>query len=277
MNKEFRSLIEDIKERYGMNQGEIAKRLGVTRQYISVVIGGGAPVSDALKKKILEVFPEVEYPNEVSDSYLPVVENAVKLYLKSNGMTMQDMADRLGVTQQAVSFALKSGMGVNAAKRWSEEFGFNVSFLTTGQGQLTDGTSSSQEIASVPLLPVFAQAGHLTGWSEGINEYDCERVISPIKDVDMAVHIYGESMSPDIPNGSVVYVKRINPRVFIEWGKCFILDTVNGPLIKYLAPGHNEGFIKCVSANPDPIYAPFEVSKEDVTGIYKVVMCMAMK
>ena len=212
--------------------------------------------------------------------YIPAVESAIKLYLKSNGLTMQDMADRLGVSQQAVSGAIRRGIGVNTAKRWAEAFGFSVEFLTTGSGQLMDGdptTILQQEPHSVPLLPIFAQAGSLTGWSEGVKEAECERVISPVKDVDMAVHIYGESMYPDIQNGSVVYVRRINPRAFIEWGRAYILDTVNGPLLKYLTPGSDEEHIKCVSANHDPMYAPFEVAKEDVLGIYRVVMCMSMK
>ena len=133
-----------------------------------------------------------------------------------------------------------------------------------------------EEQNTVPLLPIFAQAGHLTGWSESVMETECERVISPVQGVDMAVHIYGESMYPDIPNGSVVYVKRISGRI-IDFGKPYILDTVDGPLLKYVAPGHDDGFVKCISANHDPMYAPFEVSKTDIIGMYRVVMCMSMK
>ena len=212
--------------------------------------------------------------------YIPAVENAIKMYLKSNGLTMQDMADRLGVSQQAVSGAIRRGIGVNTAKRWAEAFGFSVEFLTTGSGQLMAEsltTNSQQEPHTVPLLPIFAQAGSLTGWSEGVEEVKCERVISPVNDVDMAVHIYGESMYPDIQNGSVVYVRKINPRAFIEWGRAYILDTVNGPLLKYLTPGSDEDHIRCVSANHDPMYAPFEVAKEDILGVYRVVVCMSMK
>lgn len=212
--------------------------------------------------------------------YIPAVEGAIKKYLKTNGLTMQDMADRLGVSQQAVSGAIRRGIGVNTARKWADTFGFSVEFLTTGAGQLmseSPTTISQQELYTVPLLPIFAQAGSLTGWSEGVEEVKCERVISPVQDVDMAVHIYGESMYPDIQNGSVVYVRKINPRAFIEWGRAYILDTVNGPLLKYLTPGSDDEHIRCVSANHDPMYAPFEVAKEDVLGVYRVVMCMSMK
>ena len=62
----------------------------------------------------------------------------------------------------------------------------------------------------------------------------------------------------------------------LQWGQAFILDTKEGPLLKYLAPGTDEEHIKCISANHDPKYAPFEVSKDDILGIYRVVMCMKM-
>ena len=158
----------------------------------------------------------------------------------------------------------------------------NANWIMTGEGEMLQELEirpgdNFAEPYTVPLLPIFAQAGSLTGWSEGIEEAKCERVISPVNDVDFAVHIYGESMYPDIQNGSVVFVRKINPRAFIEWGRAYILDTVNGPLLKYLTPGSDEEHIRCVSANHDPMYAPFEVAKEDVLGVYRVVMCMSMK
>lgn len=212
--------------------------------------------------------------------YIPAVETAIKNYLKANGLTMQDMADRLGVSQQAVSGAIRRGIGVATAKRWAEVFGFNVGFLTTGSGSLLDcdDTSFSQQRAephTVPLLPIFAQAGHLTGWSESVTEVDCERVISPVKDIDMAVHIYGESMYPDIPNGSVVYVRKVIGHV-IDFGRAYILDTTDGPVVKYIAPGSDDKHLKCISANHDPRFADYEILKTDILGMYRVVMCMKM-
>lgn len=212
--------------------------------------------------------------------YIPAVETAIKNYLKANGLTMQDMADRLGVSQQAVSGAIRRGIGVTTAKRWAEVFGFNVGFLTTGSGSLLDcdDTSFSQQRAethTVPLLPIFAQAGHLSGWSESVTEVECERVISPVKDIDMAVHIYGESMYPDIPNGSVVYVRKVAGHA-IDFGRAYILDTTDGPIVKYIAPGSDDAHFKCISANHDPRFADYEILKADILGMYRVVMCMKM-
>ena len=211
------------------------------------------------------------------------VAREIKDYLVEHGLTMTEVAARLGCSQQAVSNQLSGRkIGENVARKWAEAFGFNLVYLMTGEGSLIApgvtlmAVAKNVEPNTVPLLPIFAQAGHLTGWSESVMETDCERVISPVNGIDMAVHIYGESMYPDIPNGSVVYVKKISGRI-IDFGKPYILDTVDGPLLKYVAPGHDDGFVKCISANHDPMYAPFEVSKTDIIGMYRVVMCMSMK
>ena len=215
----------------------------------------------------------------------------LRLFRKANGITQLALAEYIGVTKQFISqvesgkVALPTGQlkKILDNDEWSLE---EYHRLKENLEALKASVKEGKEITvageygdvpfKVPLLPIFAQAGHLTGWSEGVKETECEQVISPVQDVDMAVHIYGESMYPDIPNGSVVYVQRINPQSFVEWGQAFILDTKNGPLLKYLAPGTDEEHIKCISANQDPKFAPFEVPKEDIYGIYKVVMCMRM-
>ena len=216
----------------------------------------------------------------------------LRLYRKANGISQITVAEYLGVSKGFISQVETGRVALpeekihkllNNDRGWSKEKYFDLldtidqmrrSPVVQMNSEVPVAAGDGDALLRVPLLPIFAQAGHLTGWSEGVMEAECERVISPVKDIDMAVHIYGESMYPDIPNGSVVYVKRVTN--ILQWGQAFILDTKEGPLLKYLAPGTDEEHIKCISANHDPKYAPFEVSKDDILGIYRVVMCMKM-
>jgi len=204
----------------------------------------------------------------------------VKKILGANGITQRELASRLKMSPQNLGSQLgKEDIKTGLLEDISRVTGIPMGAFFLGPHGAIDFSKKQTDVDvpnSVPLLPIFAQAGSLTGWSEGIEEVKCERVISPVNDVDMAVHIYGESMYPDIPNGSVCYVRRVSGRV-LDWGRAYILDTVDGPVLKYLTPGKDEDHLRCVSANHDPMYAPFEVSKEDVLGIYRVVMCMSMK
>ncbi len=203
----------------------------------------------------------------------------VKKILGANGITQRELASRLKMSPQNLGSQLgKEDIKTGLLEEISKATGIPMSAFFQGPVGAIDFSPKPVETEgadTVPLLPIFAQAGSLTGWSEGVEEAKCERVISPVKDIDMAVHVYGESMYPDIPNGSVVYVRRVSGRI-IDWGRAYILDTVDGPVLKYLTPGADDEHIRCQSANHDPKFAPFEVLKEDILGMYKVVMCMRM-
>lgn len=213
----------------------------------------------------------------------------LRLFRKANKLTQDAVADYLGVTKGFISQVEtgKSSLPEDKLQKlldnpqWSldEYKRMAASFLaisvTKPEDPVPVAVGDGDVLYRVPLLPIFAQAGHLTGWSESVMESQCEKVVSPVKDVDMAVHIYGESMYPDIPNGSVVYVRKVSGRI-IDFGHAYILDTVDGPVLKYLTPGTDDDHIKCLSANHDPKFAPYEVLKEDILGMYKVVMCMRM-
>ncbi len=160
----------------------------------------------------------------------------------------------------------------------------NTNWLKTGEGKMlksdagTMGVIEESEVIYVPLLPIHAQAGSLNDFVVAVKDSECERVVSPIRGADFAITVSGESMYPEYPGGSQILIKRINERAFIDWGKTYVLDTCNGTVIKRIFPADSKdpNVVKCVSINPD--YPPFEVNlQEDVRGVYRVLMCMAVK
>lgn len=162
----------------------------------------------------------------------------------------------------------------------------NKVWLLTGEGEMLKTSPGDvpaipppggEAAHVVPLLPLSAQGGPLNDFVLSVREADCEKVVSPIPGADLAITVSGDSMAPEYPNGSRLLIKRINEKAFIEWGKTYVLDTCNGSVIKRIVPSAKEGFVKCLSINTDPIYAPFEVSMSDIYGIYKVLLCMSIK
>lgn len=157
-------------------------------------------------------------------------------------------------------------------------------WLLTGEGEMLNSTKPNEQLAvksematSVLLIPISAQGGSLNEFVVSVRESDCERVVSPIRGADFAIQVSGDSMAPEYPNGSRVFIKKINERAFIEWGKTYVLDTCNGTVIKTLVPSDDKDSVRCISINPDPIYAPFDVRFEDMYGLYKVMLCMSVK
>jgi phage repressor protein C with HTH and peptisase S24 domain len=140
-----------------------------------------------------------------------------------------------------------------------------------------DDKPTNEEIDQemVLVIPTGARAGTLADFSTSVAQYDCERMVTPIKGADFAIQVTGDSMSPEYPSGSVVLIKKINENAFIEWGKTYVLDTENGAVIKNIRRTDNPQVIECVSLNP--AYQPFTMDTKYINGWYRVLMVLALK
>lgn len=166
----------------------------------------------------------------------------------------------------------------------------NLGWLTSGEGNMLrennvpptiqpelpkETTKKDPQSKIVPLIPISAHGGSLNDFSISVMNYECEKVVSPMMDVDLAISISGDSMAPEYPSGCQVLIKKINESAFIEWGKVYVLDTCNGTIIKKLMPSESPDKVLCVSINP--AYPQFEVAFKYIQGIYRVMMVMAVK
>lgn len=187
-------------------------------------------------------------------------------------------ASMLGIKPQTLSmWFTRNSFDVELVYTKCEDI--SSDWLLTGEGEMlkSERPQIEEGTEGIPLLPVKAQGGSLNGFAASPMLYECERIVCPIGGVDFAMTISGESMYPEYPNGSQIFVKKVNEKAFIEWGKCYVLDTCNGAVIKILVPGADESKVKCLSVNKDERYAPFEVAWKDVFGVYRVVLCMQVK
>ena len=160
----------------------------------------------------------------------------------------------------------------------------NIVWLQTGEGQmLLESCPAKQSIPQipdaymVPLLPLYAQGGSLNDFAPSVRMTDCEKVISPIAGADFAITITGDSMAPEYPSGSRILIKRVDEKAFIEWGRVYVLDTMNGTVVKEVRKGDSDDEVMCYSLNPDPKFQPFAVKLSNIFGFYKVMLCLSLK
>lgn len=138
-------------------------------------------------------------------------------------------------------------------------------------GTLTDTSTAD----SLLVIPTGARAGTIADFCDAVHEYDCERIISPVKGADFAMQVAGDSMSPEYPSGSQIIVKKINAAAFVEWGKVYVLDTENGAIIKVVRRTADPDVVECVSLNP--AYQSFTINTSFIRGWYRVIMVLALK
>ena len=154
----------------------------------------------------------------------------------------------------------------------------NIDWLLEGEGEMIKNVSDKEESTFfIPLMPVVATGGVLTEFSEGVIPHNCEHIRSPFDHADIAVPVRGDSMAPEYPNGSIVFVKRINPNAFVEWGKVYVLCTCNGNIVKEVHPANDSQHIVCRSLNTFHPVADFTVDTADIYSWWIVLGCVAAK
>jgi phage repressor protein C with HTH and peptisase S24 domain len=77
-------------------------------------------------------------------------------------------------------------------------------------------------------------------------------------------------MSPKYYNGDVVACKIIPKETFIQWGKVYVMDTIQGALCKRLFPSEKgDDYIKVVSDNEK--YPAFDMPKKEIRALAIVI------
>lgn len=220
-----------------------------------------------------------------------IVRDRLKQFIEYKGISVrafQLSADLSNSFVASIDQSIAHKTQIKIQKAFPE---LNMTWLLLGEGNMLresnvtqttnipelpkEATKKDPQSKIVPLIPISAQGGSLNNFSISVMNYECEKVVSPMMDVDFAISISGDSMAPEYPSGCQVLIKRINESAFIEWGKVYVLDTCNGTIIKKLMPSESSDRVVCVSINP--AYPQFEVAFKYIQGIYRVMMVMAVK
>ena len=128
--------------------------------------------------------------------------------------TQKDFANLLGCNEASISRALKGDekyLTDGLISRVQEYMNENVSAIPEQwikDFPSLDTIKVKPEQVTIPVIPTGARAGTLGDFAEGVKEYDCERMISPIKNADFAIQVTGDSMSPEYPNGRAAAFRR---------------------------------------------------------------------
>lgn len=186
--------------------------------------------------------------------------------LQSQGKvrTQGDFARLLGISQNSIS----------AAKNGDERY-LTDNLVERIQAIMEQATPAPDITVTIPVLPTEAMAGTLGDFALAVQDYECERMVSPVKGADFAIKIQGDSMSPEYPSGSVCLIKKVNEKAFIEWGKVYVLDTENGAVIKQIRRTDRENVVECVSLNP--AFQPFTIDCSYIKGWYRILMMISLK
>lgn len=129
---------------------------------------------------------------------------------------------------------------------------------------------ATQPGEGIPLIPVDAMAGVLSG-EQTVLEYECERYVVPaFKGADFLIPVKGSSMYPKYSSGDIVACQRVPMSgLFFQWNKVYVIDTCQGALIKRIKSGSDDDHVLIVSDNEK--YNPFELPLSSIYAVALVI------
>lgn len=145
-----------------------------------------------------------------------------------------------------------------------DEFDQGVDYIKGGAELLEESPTG------IPLIPIHAAAGILSGSSSQIMEYECEHYVIPgFNKADFLIRIAGDSMQPRYLSGDIVACQKLPRDTFFQWNKVYAIDCEQGVIIKRIKRSTDEDHIMLVSDNAQ--YDPVELHKSKVFGVGKVI------
>ena len=213
--------------------------------------------------------------------------NITNIY--GNFCSIMEQKEKLKVLNDAYALCIERGR-VKNRKEFADLLGVHRTTLSSAfngdEKYLTDklisraidvikSTPAEDTSGTVLVLPAEARGGTIADFVDAVHEYDCERIVSPVRGAQYAMQVVGDSMEPEYPNGSRILMKRINEEIFVEWGKVYVLDTENGALLKKIRKTEKSGVVECVSLNSK--YDSFTINTQYIHGWYRVLMVLSLK
>lgn len=198
-----------------------------------------------------------------------VKERIVK-FLKIKKIGQNKFENICGLSNGYVS-NLKSSPSVSVLQKILNGFpDLNPDWLMKGEGSMFISREEMKEDVKkeegIPLIPTNAIGGYISGVSDPIKDYDCEKYIIPLfRGADFLIRVDGDSMQPKYMSGDIVACKRIENPTFFQWGRIYVIDSKQGALIKRIEPSDEEGYICLFSENEK--YKPFKLHADDINGI----------
>lgn len=197
------------------------------------------------------------------------------IFIRFKGIAVSTFESRCGLSNGYI----KNSKGNIGARKMEDILNaypeINKSWLLTGEGEMLVSTPCPDkprtDSMELPLIPINAMAGAMTGEDVSFMDYDCEKYIVPIfRGAEFLIRVQGDSMFPKYASGDIVACKHVPlERLWFQWGKTYVIDTRQGALVKRLEPSEREGCVSIHSENPK--YKPFDLEVDEINGVAMVI------
>jgi predicted transcriptional regulator len=205
-------------------------------------------------------------------------------YLIYKGISQDDLASLLNVTQQAVSdFLTKGG---NPQKKTREMYFEKVDGFLEYYNDKTSNKQVNRKSKSI----IIEQSNAIVSTNKGVPYYDVDFVggfdmvlndqtlnpnfyidFKPFNDADLWINITGKSMSPFISHGDIVALKKIESwKDFLLFGEIYALVTDEFRTIKIVGKGIDKDHLTLIPYNKGKEFSEQQIPARLINHLFRV-------
>lgn len=235
-----------------------------------------------------DAFPPIN-DDSINNYTSNIISKKLKDYFIENGMKQCEIAKALDVTQAAISNQMNGRpFGINSAKKWSKVFGFNITWLSTGEGPMFSVKkptnilkADSYEImrpkqyneGEIPVIPAWLfRAQNIDIYKVVMEDKTIETlpIVPHFSPHELFARCPGDAMSPKLKKGYLMALQRLDKNTPITNGDMYVVDTYTQGLIVRKIKNNDDGTWTCTPINLDK-FQPFNINCSDVINVFKIV------
>lgn len=204
-----------------------------------------------------------------------IVSRIEELAINQN-ITLTALESKIGASKGVLSRALAKKTDIQS--KWIQKIvenypEVNSEWLLTGKGHMFKQTSHINFLKTVneeqkqkeQTISLETTSNYQTNKNKIIT-YKGETFIIPLfKEADYLTDMQGDAMKPTYNSGDLIACKHLALDTFLQWNKIYVLNTVQGALIKRVRKGSDDNHILLISDNEK--YPSFELSRSEITSL----------
>ena len=197
-------------------------------------------------------------------------------------MSPSELAKRSGVDVSNLNKMLKGSQKITkqTLRKIADANNVSISWLLTGEGNMLNANEATEKPRinyekGVPYYNVdFIGGFDIVENDQTINpEYLID--FKPYAKATCWCNISGHSMEPEINNGDIIALRRIDDFSFLPMGEIYAIVTKNDMrTVKRIGPSANPDNYTLIPTNKSPEYGIQELPKDMILAVFEVMGCM---
>lgn len=200
-------------------------------------------------------------------------------YIEYDAITTPSaFAAQAGIDASGFHKMLKGQLKIttNTLKKIADTFSLSMTWLLTGEGEMFDQDKPIPEKSYTEGVPYYDE-DFLLGFDEILapsNEHPEYLIKMPgYEKATLWCNASGHSMDPEISNGDIIALQRIEDFSFLPFGDIYGFITTNGMrTIKRLGRSAKDGFYRLIPTNKD--YDEQDIPVKSIAIVYRVMGAM---